>query len=271
LAQPLRSKVYSPAGTMALEQARRTGALGVPLTLLAAPGLDPVPWAAVAHLAGVRATRPLVVVHGTDTEEHDLKRWRDPEASPLSLADGGTLLAVDVQALPRMVQDFIAASLSERVAPSGAASPLDVWLAVSVPATVDALVAAGRLSAVLADWLGDRALALPPVDSRPEDLRAMVLDHLSRVGARLRGEPLGIDDRALAILMEHSWTGNDVELADVMLRAALCATGSRVTLEDLATAGFALSASDGSDDREHDVDAGPRLPSPRGSSRRSGR
>ena len=269
LAQPLQAKVYSPAATMALEQARRMGALGVPVTLLTPPGVDPVPWGAVAHLASARAARPLVIVRGTDAAEHELDRWRDAQASPLTLADGGTLLVVDVPALPRTVQDFIAASLAERVAPSGSAVPLDVWLAVSVPTTVDALVAAGRLSSVLADWLGDRALALPPLSARSEDLRALVLDQLARVGARFRGAPLGIDDRALARLMEHQWSGNDIELADVLLRAALNAQGTRVTLEDLEDTGFVADPLDGAAHSGDDDDDGmPRMPTPRRRGRR---
>jgi hypothetical protein len=269
LAQPLQAKVYSPAATMALEQARRMGALGVPVTLLTPPGVDPVPWGAVAHLASARAARPLVIVRGTDAAEHELDRWRDAQASPLTLADGGTLLVVDVPALPRTVQDFIAASLAERVAPSGSAVPLDVWLAVSVPTTVDALVAAGRLSSVLADWLGDRALGLPPLSARSEDLRALVLDQLARVGARFRGAPLGIDDRALARLMEHRWPGNDIELADVLLRAALNAQGTRVTLEDLEDTAFVADPLDGPAHRGDDDDDGmPRMPIPRRRGRR---
>lgn len=264
LAQPLQAKVYSPAATMTIEQARRLGALGVPVTLLTPPGVDPVPWAAVAHLASARAARPLVVVRGTDAAEQELDRWRDAQASPLTLADGGTLLVIDVPVLPRTVQDFIAASLAERVAPSGSATPLDVWLAVSVPATVDALVAAGRLSSVLADWLGDRALVLPPLSARSEDLRALALDQLARVGARLHGEPFGIDDRALARLMDHSWPGNDVELADVLLRAALVAQGPRVTLDDLQRSGFVVASADGeAEDRGDEDDGMPRMPLPR--------
>jgi hypothetical protein len=260
LAQPLQAKVYSPAASMALEQARRMGALGVPVTLLTPPGVDPVPWGAVAHLASARAARPLVIVHGTEAAEHELDRWRDPNTSPLSLADGGTLLVVDVPALPRTVQDFLASSLSERVSPSGSAVALDVWLAVSVPATVDALVAAGRLSSVLADWLGDRALSIPVLSARSEDLRALVLDQLARVGARFRGKPIGVDDKALARLMDHPWPGNDIEFADVLLRAALMAQGPRITVEDLDAIGFALASVD---DENEEVSNSMRIPLPR--------
>jgi transcriptional regulator of aromatic amino acid metabolism len=258
LAQPLEAKVYSPSAVMALEQARRIGSLGSPLTLLTPPGVDPIAWGAVAHLAGARAGHPLVLVHGTDAIEHDLDRWRDASASPLALAQHGTLLIVDVAALPRIVQDFLASSLAERVSPSGSAEPLDVWLAVSVHATVDVLVAGGHLSTTLADWLGDRALAIPGLAARSEDIRAMALDQLSRIGMRLRGKPLGVEDAVLARFMDHPWLGNDLEFADVLLRAALHAKGARVTVEELDAIGFAQS------DPQHPMDSvSMPLPLPR--------
>ncbi|MCL2823587.1 MAG: hypothetical protein FWD57_06315 [Polyangiaceae bacterium] len=238
LASPLRAKTYSPAATIALQEAKRLGCLGIPLTLLTPPGTNPIPWAAEAHLASARSARPFVIVYGTNSKDHELESWRNPDTSPLSQADTGTLMIVDTPALPKSVQDYIAASLAERIAPSGSATALDVTLMVSVHATIDTLAAAGRITTAIADWLGDRALPIPSLASRPEDLRAMVLDQLAHHGIRLRGIPLGIDDRALVVLMEHKWPGNDVELDDVLLRAALVAEGKTVTREDLLTIGY---------------------------------
>ncbi|MBI5537918.1 MAG: hypothetical protein HY898_34670 [Deltaproteobacteria bacterium] len=242
LAHPASAAAYSPAAQVALEQCRRLGGLGIPLTLLTPPGIDPVPWASVAHLASQRNERPFVIVAGDDPAHHDVARWRDASLSPLVLASGGTLLLLDLPALPRAVQEFVAASLAERVSPSGAAMPLDLAISVSVNATIDALVAAGRVAVALADWLGDRAVPLPTLASRSEDIRALTLDHLARLGVRLRGTPLGVDDGALKQLLEHGWPGNDVEFADVMLRASLVCQGPRVTDEDLRAIGFGNSA-----------------------------
>jgi DNA-binding NtrC family response regulator len=99
--------------------------------------------------------------------------------------------------------------------------------------------------------------------SRPEDLRALVLDQLARVGARFRGEPVGVEDRALARLMDHNWPGNDVELADVLLRAALVARGQRVTLEDLQAIGFLLEAVDPDEGMEREDARASSIPKPR--------
>ena len=76
---------------------------------------------------------------------------------------------------------------------------------------------------------------------------------------------MGIDDRALACLMDHRWSGNDIELADVLLRAALNAQGTRVTLEDLEDTGFIADPLDGPAHRgdDDDDDGMPRMPIPR--------
>jgi transcriptional regulator of acetoin/glycerol metabolism len=95
------------------------------------------------------------------------------------------------------------------------------------------------LSERLADQLGDRAVALPDLASRAEDLRALSLDYLIRIGMRIRGRPLGLDLPALALLGEHLWPGNDAELYAVLLRAALVAEGDVVGARELQAIGFA--------------------------------
>lgn len=227
LARPARVAAYSPAARAAVEQLERLGEGGRPVTLLAAPGIDAVAWAALAHLASPRAGGALAMVDGTSAAEHALDRWHDPDTSPLTTARGGTLVVLDAQALPAEVQSYL-----------GAALPDDVGLVVAVPQTVDALVAAGQMSERLADRLGDRAVALPTLADRGEDLRALSLEHLARIGTRLRGAPLGLDLAALSAILEHAWPGNDAELGAVLLRAALQTEGDVVGMRELESVGF---------------------------------
>ncbi|WP_433936081.1 hypothetical protein AB3662_15365 [Sorangium cellulosum] len=261
LARPARAAAYSPAARAALEQLERLGAAGGPVTLLTAPGIDAVAWGAVVHLSSARAAGPLAIVDGAApapeafaqafararggsperdgaapaAESEDTPRalalWRDPDSSPIEAARGGTLLILDAQALSPEVQSYL-----------GAALPDDVGLVVAVPQTVDALVATGQMSERLADRLGDRAVALPSLASRAEDLRALALDHLARIGVRLRGRPFGLDLRALQAVLDHPWPGNDAEMGAVLLRAALMAEGDVVGEKELAAIGFAPQA-----------------------------
>ncbi|WP_437960078.1 hypothetical protein WME76_10840 [Sorangium sp. So ce119] len=261
LARPARAAAYSPAARAALEQLERLGAGGGPVTLLTAPGIDAVAWGAVVHLSSARVAGPLAIVDGAapapeafaqafartrgGSPERDgaapaagsedtpraLALWRDPDSSPIEAARGGTLLILDAQALSPEVQSYL-----------GAALPDDVGLVVAVPQTVDALVATGQMSERLADRLGDRAVALPSLASRAEDLRALALDHLARIGVRLRGRPFGLDLRALQAVLDHPWPGNDAEMGAVLLRAALMTEGDVVGEKELAAIGFAPQA-----------------------------
>src|SRR4029079_3107266 len=98
---------------------------------------------------------------------------RDPEASPLRAAHGGSLVILDAHALPTDVQSFL-----------GAALTADVGIIVTLPATVATLVATGQMSERLADRLGDRAVALPTLADRAEDIRALPLLYLRPIRAR---------------------------------------------------------------------------------------
>lgn len=237
LERPARAAAYSPPARAAVDQLEHLAQTGRPITLLTPPGIDAVAWAALAHLASPKRTGAFVIVDGASPSEHDLHRFRDPIESPLHIATGGTLVILDAQALPIEVQNYLGAALAMRRA--NADEPSDTGFIVAVPATADTLVGAGRLSERLADQLGDRAVALPDLASRAEDLRALALDYLVRIGMRIRGRPLGVDLPALALLGEHLWPGNDAELYAVLLRAALVAEGDVIGARELQAIGFA--------------------------------
>jgi DNA-binding NtrC family response regulator len=179
-----------------------------------------------------------VVVDAAGPDEQRPSTWHEPETSPLCLADGGTLFIASVSALALETQAFLAESLANRRSPAGHDAPLDLQLVVSVPTTVDSLVASGHLDPELADCLGDRAVPLPPLSARSDDLRALFLDRLARIGMRLKGRPIGLDPRALGRLVEHAWPGNELELDDVLTRAVAIVDGEVLTSAHLDQIGF---------------------------------
>jgi transcriptional regulator with AAA-type ATPase domain len=229
---------YSSASRLCVEELERLGSHGGPVSLLTPPGIDAVPYAAVVHGASARRSGPFVVIDATGSDEQHESLWQDPALSPLCLADGGTLVVLTVAALTEETQKYLARALSERRSPAGHSVPLDVSLIVTVSTTVDVLVATGRLAPALADRLGDRAVLLPPLGARAEDLRALVGDKLARLGVRMRGQAMGLDPRALGRLVEHGWPGNDVELEDVLTRAVAVAEGDVITSAHLDQIGF---------------------------------
>ena len=237
-ARGVRSSAYSPAARQALEQLERLGRMNASPALIAPPGSEAVGWAALAHLASPRRGGPLVVIDGANGAEHDLELWQDAERSPLALADGGTLVVLHAALLPAGVQEHIARTLSRRANAPARSNVLPAGLVVALARPPEELAADGALSPHLSRWVGDAHVHLPLLADRPEDLRSLALTALARTGARSGGEPLGIDNAALRLLMEHSWPGNEGELRDVLTRAAAAATTRVVTATNLAAAGF---------------------------------
>jgi hypothetical protein len=238
LARSARIAAGSPAARLAIDELERSARMGAPVTLLTPPGIDPIPYAALVHIAGRHPERPFVVIDAADPDEQQGAIWRDPESSPLCLADGGSLMILSVAALSAETQRYLAEALTERRSPAGHAAPLEISIIVSVPTSIDVLVASGKLETPLADRLGDRAVPIPPLYARAEDLRGLFVDRLARIGVRLRGRPMGIDARAMGRLIEHAWPGNEIELEDVLTRAATLAEGDVVMRADLDQIGF---------------------------------
>lgn len=233
LSRPATVGLYAASSRMAFDALEARTRVGAPIVVEHPSGVDPVPYLARAHLVGARATGALVLVDGTAAREHEVARWMDPIASPLALADRGVLVLVDGAALPADVQRLVAQSLAEKRAPWERAEPLDVVLAVTrVPG-------GGELDAALAARLGDAVpLRLPGLAERAEDLRALLTDRLAREGLRVRGEPVALGDAALARLVEHSFPGDETELAAIVQALVRGARGPVLGAEDVDALGL---------------------------------
>jgi DNA-binding NtrC family response regulator len=236
LARPATVGVYSATSRTVLEALERRTAMGAPIVVVAPSGADPVPYLARAHLAGVRAQGPMVLVDGTSVREHDPERWADPRLSPLALAHRGTLVLLDGAALPGDIQQLVARACGEKRAPWERADPLDVQIALTTASAPEDLLANGRLDGVLVNRLGDALespITLPRLRDRPEDLRAILTDRLAREGLRVRGRPVGIDHAAYARLVDYEFPGEDVELVAIAQRLVSRCVGDVVRAADV--------------------------------------
>jgi transcriptional regulator with AAA-type ATPase domain len=238
LARHVRTTAFSPDARMALDQLERLARLDAPLALVTPPGVDAQGFAAHAHLASPRADGPLVTIDATEREARDIAAWNEPTRSPLVAGDGGSLLILGASALPREVQEYLAAFLVNRAQREPASGVPHVGLIFGLPSPAAQLHEAGRLHESLARAIGDRELALPRLADRAEDLRALVLEALSRYGVATSGDPLGIEPAALAALTEHEFPGNELELFGMISRTAATLRGNRITLQDLQDVGI---------------------------------
>jgi hypothetical protein len=266
LARPATVGIYSAASRMAYDALERRVQNEAPVVVVARAGVDPVPYLARAHLSGPRKERPLVIVDGTSSREHDIERWREKDTSPLALADRGLLVLVDGAALPRDIQVLVARALSERRPPWERAMPLDVAAALTATATPDALVEAGLLAPELYARFEDgaaRPIELASLSERSEDLFSIVADRLAREGLRVRGKPIGIDAAAFARLVEHPFEGEDHELAAIVTRLVAHARGDVVRASDMDAIGLTLAPSDASGDATASSEAAEASPARR--------
>lgn len=238
LAAPVQTTAFSPAARTTLESLQRASKMGATLYLHAPRGVDTTSWAAAAHSAGPRASGPFVVVDGTQGREHDFARWEDKAASPLALADGGTLVVGNIAALPNAVQRTLHQALARAGAQPRRSAVLPPGLIASGESSLDELIAERRLLPELARFLAQAEIRLPAMAERAEDLRSMILDALARAGLSHVGRPLGLDGAALRLLLEHTWPGNEAELEHIVSRAARLVVGDQLRAQDLFAAGF---------------------------------
>ncbi len=197
----------------------------------------------LADCSAVRADRALAALVGSEGE--------DPTPGWLRLAASGTLLLVDVPALPLDVQREIAEALATKEARSldaPSAYPVDVRVIGTSRVAVGTLAEAGAFDAELARWLSGLVLDVPPLRERPEDLPALTLVALERARRVLGREPIGIDAQAMDALLAHRWPGNARELQEVIERAVRRASGSKVALSDLPPLGGVEPVSDSSEE-----------------------
>jgi DNA-binding NtrC family response regulator len=144
---------------------------------------------------------------------------------------------LNVASLPLVAQDALAVALSERPS-DGAGQGIPFGFVASLPKPLSELLEARQVSRALGRFLTPHALAVPALVERPEDLRGLILDALCKSGVRFDGQTLGIEPRALGLLVDHPWPGNVRELAHVVDSAARAATGERVRVADLEAVGF---------------------------------
>ncbi|MFO0712589.1 MAG: sigma 54-interacting transcriptional regulator [Sandaracinus sp.] len=165
-------------------------------------------------------------------------------------AHGGTLLLDEIGELPLELQAKLLRVLqSGEVQAVGADRPqkLDVRVLAATHVDLEKAVAAGRFREDLYYRLAVFPLSLPPLRDRLEDLPGLVVAILAELEPRTGKRGFVVTDAGLRALAQHRWPGNVRELANVLERATLVATGTRLgpTELGLPLEGASLGASRG--------------------------
>jgi len=142
-------------------------------------------------------------------------------------ADKGILFLDEVGELPLSMQKAFLRVLQERrYRPIGSNKELDCDFRV-IAATnrdLDALTGTGQFRSDLLFRIKALTLHLPPLRSRPEDIKPLTQYHLSRILERCQSGMKGISPDFYDVLMDYNWPGNVRELVNA-LETAVVASG----------------------------------------------
>ncbi len=216
----LRAAAHSPAAQIRIQEIEEH-CLSPAIELRTPLGVDPIPWAAHAHLRRDETPRPLVVVDCAERGVRTSPPWPlDSETAPWKRAAEGTLVLLTPSALSEEAQLRLGEALETR----------------RPPFVVSCTTGSGALIPRLKRQLQGPRIQLPTLAERAEDIQALVISELAQLGLTHRGSPYGIEKAALFKLIERKYPGNDAELKGLLAAAAGHAKAERILLQDLLAA-----------------------------------
>ena len=152
----------------------------------------------------------------------------------LELAHGGTLFLEDVCELPFDLQGDLLRALQDRkfkrIGDTHSRN-LNVRVIASSAKDVEQEVAVGRFREDLLLFLSVFPIHCSPLRERPEDIPELA-DHILGIACERmnRRKPI-VTERTMNALMSYHWPGNVRELRNVIERAAIVSTGSKLIVE----------------------------------------
>ena len=208
-------------------------------------GKEAVAWA--IHAQSLRNGGPFVYVDCEATlDEEFADRWLargrcDVDGNGtaprglLECAQGGTLFLAHVERLPHWAQVRLFDSFQHDLL-YGATSPgprlLNVRLIASTTSDLEQAVADRAFYPSLYHFLSAAVIRVPPLRERSQDIAPLAEHYLSRsydrLGITARRARCRFTEKAQNRLLGYAWPGNLPELASVVARAALLASGKEI-------------------------------------------
>jgi two-component system response regulator PilR (NtrC family) len=158
----------------------------------------------------------------------------DPRKGLLDLADRGTVFFDEIAALPLEAQAKLLRVIQEReFVRLGSADPVSVDARVIAATSVDLrrMVEEGRFREDLFHRLNVIAIRLPPLRERRDDIPLLASHFLAKYGDENDKPDLEFAPEAIDLLTEYEWQGNVRELENVVERAVVLASGSRIGVD----------------------------------------
>jgi PAS domain S-box-containing protein len=162
-----------------------------------------------------------------------------------TIAEGGTILLDEIGDISPAMQSKLLRVLQERVyEPLGSVEsrPCDVRIIAATNRHLDELVRDGTFREDLFYRINVVRLKLPALHDRREDI-PLLLEHFVAKYNRLQGKNIaGLDDTAMAVLMEHDYPGNVRELENIIEHAFVLCQGGLIERRHLPAAARGDSA-----------------------------
>ena len=230
-----------------LQQAKRVAATDAAILIRGENGTGKGVLARTIHSLSRRASAPFITVNcpslNADLFESELfghvrgaftGAVRDTPGK-VAAAEGGTLFLDEIADLPLSLQPkllrFLQERRYERVGETSTHSA-DLRLMAATNRDIESAVAVGEFREDLLYRLNVVEFVLPPLRKRTDILP--LAEDLLAFFARQMGRVLeGFDAEAKIALARYPWPGNVRELRNAVERAAIFATGSSISLEDL--------------------------------------
>jgi transcriptional regulator with GAF, ATPase, and Fis domain len=225
------------------QRARQVALTDTPVLILGETGTGKERLARTLHAWSRRADQPFVAINCAAIPEGLIESelfghvkgaftgaGRD-RPGRFQMANGGTLFLDEIGDLPPALQPKLLRSLQEgQLEPVGsdATVKVDVRILAATHVDIERAIAEKRFREDLYYRLSVFPLRLPPLRERLEDLprlcEVLLLEQARRTGRR--GVKVGAE--GLAKLHGHAWPGNLRELANVLERATILASGNRL-------------------------------------------
>jgi len=155
----------------------------------------------------------------------------------LQLADGGTLFLDEVGEIPLPLQSKLLRALQEqefeRVGDDRTVK-IDARIVAATNRDLGEEVRAHRFREDLFYRLSVFPIEVPPLRDRPEDVVHLATHFLDVICAGLGREPLNLSRRQVALLEKHDWPGNIRELKNVIERAVILSSGTKLSLDQVS-------------------------------------